>query len=195
MSRMRDRTQARTLEMLASADPELPRWAQVSDKRRAHIGRVTALLDRWAMELSLETSEAQAWHDAGRWHDALRDAPEVLLRELSEDATSPMEILHGPAAATLLAREGESRQGVLSAIRFHTVGSAGWDRTGRALFMADFLEPGRQFMQADRAFLAAQVRRDFDGVFRQLVRMRLEWTLREGKALFPESVALWNSVR
>ena len=85
--------------------------------------------------------------------------------------------------------------GVLRAIRFHTVGSSGWDRTGRALFMADFLEPGRQFMQADRAFLAGQVRRDFDGVFRQLVRMRLEWTLREGKALFPESVALWNSVR
>ncbi len=179
----------------SATGPVLPAWAQVSEKRRAHIGRVTALLDRWSTELSLESHEAQAWHDAGRWHDALRDAPEALLRELSGDAISPMEILHGPAAATMLAREGESRAGVLSAIRFHTVGSAGWDRTGRALFMADFLEPGRQFMQADRAFLAGHVRRDFDGVFRQLVRMRLEWTLREGKALFPESVALWNSVR
>ena len=36
---------------------------------------------------------------------------------------------------------------------------------------------------------------DFDGVFRQVVRMRLEWTLREGKGLFPEAVALWNAVR
>ncbi len=175
--------------------PVLPSWAQVTEKRRAHIGRVTTLLDRWARELALDADEAQAWHDAGRWHDALRDAPEPLLRALSGDQNSPMEILHGPAAATMLAREGEKRAGVLSAIRFHTVGSAGWDRTGRALFMADFLEPGRQFMQADRAFLAGQVRRDFDGVFRQLVRMRLEWTLREGKALFPESVSLWNSVR
>jgi len=25
--------------------------------------------------------------------------------------------------------------------------------------------------------------------------MRLEWTLREGKALFPEAVGLWNAVR
>jgi hypothetical protein len=24
--------------------------------------------------------------------------------------------------------------------------------------------------------------------------MRLEWTLREGKPLFPESIVLWNSV-
>jgi 2-amino-4-hydroxy-6-hydroxymethyldihydropteridine diphosphokinase len=61
--------------------------------------------------------------------------------------------------------------------------------------MADFLEPGRAFMRADRAFLASLAPRDFDGVFRQVVRMRLEWTLAEGKALFPESAALWNAVR
>ena len=33
------------------------------------------------------------------------------------------------------------------------------------------------------------------GVFRQVVRMRLEWVLREGKGLTNETVALWNSVR
>ena len=67
-------------------------------------------------------------------------------------------------------------------------------RTGRALFMADFLEPGRGFMRDDRAFLASHLPTDFDGVFRQVVRMRMEWTLREGKALFPETALLWNSV-
>jgi 2-amino-4-hydroxy-6-hydroxymethyldihydropteridine diphosphokinase len=61
--------------------------------------------------------------------------------------------------------------------------------------MADFLEPGRRFLQADRAFLAQHLPHDFDGVFRQVVRMRLEWTLREGKELFPEAVDLWNAVR
>jgi hypothetical protein len=58
--------------------------------------------------------------------------------------------------------------------------------------MADFLEPGRPFMPRDRAFLASQVPSDFDGVFTQVVRMRLEWTVREGKPVFPETVALWN---
>jgi 2-amino-4-hydroxy-6-hydroxymethyldihydropteridine diphosphokinase len=61
--------------------------------------------------------------------------------------------------------------------------------------MADYLEPGRPFARTDRAFLAAQVPHDFDGVFRQVVRSRLEWTLREGKMIFPESVGLWNAVR
>jgi HD superfamily phosphohydrolase YqeK len=104
-------------------------------------------------------------------------------------------VLHGPAAAERLVRDGERRAGVLDAVRWHTVGCAGWDRTGRALFMADFLEPGRKFMQADRAFLAEQVPRDFDGVFRQVVRMRVEWTVREGRGLFPQTAELWNSIR
>lgn len=177
------------------SDAFLPPWAEVSEKRRAHIERVTALLDRWATQLHLSPEEAQAWHDVGRWHDVLRDASTETLRTLSGDPDRPVETLHGPAAAARFAREGESRTEVLDAIRFHTVGHAEWDRTGRALYMADFLEPGRHFARADRAFLADHLVYDFEGVFRQVVRMRIEWTVREGRSLFPETVALWNQVR
>jgi len=175
--------------------PVLPDWAIVGEKRRAHIARVTALLDEWATRSRLDAAEAQAWHDVGRWHDALRDGPYDMLRQLVGDPDMPDGVLHGPAAAIRLARDGETRASVLEAVRWHTVGSPTWDRTGRALFMADFLEPGRSFMGAERAFLAARFPHDFDGVFRQVVRMRLEWTLREGKGIFPATVDLWNSVR
>lgn len=173
----------------------LPAWAQVSDKRRAHIGRVTALLEEWAARSARDAEEARAMRDVGLWHDGLRDAEEKYLRELANDDRSPVDVLHGPAAATLLERNGESRTDVLEAVRWHTLGSPRWGRVGRALYMADFLEPGRKFAVADRAYLAAQVPNDFDGTFRQVVRMRLEWSLREGKELFPETVELWNTVR
>lgn len=179
----------------AAPIPVLPSWACVGERRLAHIGRVTALLDAWAVALRLPAAEAQAWHDAGRWHDALRDAPEAELRRLAPDVDRPLAVLHGPAAANRLAAEGETRPDVLEAVRWHTVGHGAWARTGRALYMADFLEPGRGFLHADRAFLAQHLPVDFDGVFRQVVRMRLEWTLREGKGLFPEAVDLWNAVR
>ena len=187
-----------------AASPPLPAWARVGEKRRAHIARVTALLGEWATRLALSPADAAAWRDAGLLHDALRDAPEEQLRALvrsgdrafAEAAVRmPAEMLHGPAAAVALAREGETRAELLDAIRWHTVGNAGWGVLGRALFMADYLEPGRKFSQGDRAFLAALVTTDFDGVFRQVVRQRLEWSLREGKRLFPETVALWNSLR
>jgi 2-amino-4-hydroxy-6-hydroxymethyldihydropteridine diphosphokinase len=177
------------------APTELPAWAEVGEKRRAHIERVTAVLDAWAARLALDAERAQAWHDVGLWHDALRDAPDDTLRTLSGDADSPLALLHGPAAAARLERAGECRQDVLDAVRWHTVGYGEWTDTGRALYMADFLEPGRKFMQAERAFLAAHVPLDFDGVFREVVRRRLEWSLREGKHLFPQTVAMWNAVR
>jgi 2-amino-4-hydroxy-6-hydroxymethyldihydropteridine diphosphokinase len=104
-------------------------------------------------------------------------------------------MLHGPAAAEKLVLEGERRANVLDAIRYHTVGSPAWDSTGQALYMADFLEPGRSFSREDRAFLSAQVPHDFVGVFRQVVRMRLVYALNEGHSLFPETVQLWNSIR
>ena len=175
---------------------ELPAWAQITEKRRQHIQRVTTLLDEWAAKLSLPADEAIAWHDAGRLHDALRDAPEDVLREMGGDSPEyPIEMLHGPAAAEQLARDGERRTELLDAVRYHTVGSAEWGRLGRALYMADYLEPGRKFSRADRAYLAAQAPYAFDATFRQVVRARLEWSLREGMRLYPEAVVLWNSVR
>ena len=174
---------------------ELPNWACVSEKRRAHIERVTALLERWARELRVDADESRSWRDAGLLHDALRDAPEDRLRGLVPRADFITEMLHGPAAAQMLEGAGERREPVLEAIRWHTVGSASWGRLGRALFMADFLEPGRNFARADRAYLATHVADDFDATFRQVVRMRIDHALREGHTLFPETVALWNLVR
>lgn len=172
-----------------------PAWGVASDKRRAHVGRVVALLNDWSGRMSLRADEAAAWRDAGWWHDALRDADERTLRAMTGEMHAPVGLLHGPAAALRLEAHGEHRLDVLEAVRWHTVGNATWTRTGRALYMADFLEPGRSFMQADRAFLARLVTTAFDEVFRTVVRMRLEWALREGKGFARETVALWDAVR
>ncbi len=173
----------------------LPVWACVGKKRLAHIERVTSLLRAWGAAMRLDAAEATAWIDAGAWHDSLRDAEEDELRAITGDTTTPGELLHGPAAATKLAAQGEKREHVLEAIRYHTVGAPNWDRTGRALYMADYLEPGRKFSREDRFFLAAQVPHSFDAVFRQVVRFRLDWSVREGNPIYPETVALWNSLR
>lgn len=174
---------------------ELPPWAQVTEKRTKHIIRVTTLLMTWADAMHIPAADRIAWIDAGRFHDALRDAPDEELRALAGGGSYEPEMLHGPAAAERLERDGETRRGLLDAVRYHTVGYPGWDRTGRALYMADFLEPGRSFAKRDRAFLAARVPADFDGVFRQVVRSRLAWSLHEGHSLFPETVAMWNAIR
>jgi HD superfamily phosphohydrolase YqeK len=162
----------------------LPPWAQVSPQRRAHIERVVALLAEWATAMNVPARERERWLRAGWLHDALRDAP---LRD---------RLAHGPAAADRAAAEGERDPGVLDAVRHHTLGYAGWDDVGRMLYLADFLEPGREASgtRSDRAELAGRVPQDRDRVLREIARRRLEWVLRSEWPLPVETVAFWNSV-
>lgn len=173
----------------------LPAWGIASPRRRAHIVRVAALAERWAEALRIDREERDAWRDAALWHDALRDATESELRAIVPDLDWPASVLHGPAAALRLAADGEARASVLDAIRWHTVGTPRFDRTGRVLYLADYLEPGRAFDREWRAEIAARVAGDLDGAFREVVRHRLATKIESGERLHPETAALWESVQ
>ena len=85
-------------------------------------------------------------------------------------------------------------RGVLEAVRYHTVGYAGWDAVGRMLYLADYLEPGRPFDADDRGQLAERVPRERDEVLRDVARRRITWVLHSGWPLPPETVAFWNAL-
>ena len=160
----------------------LPPWAEVTPARHAHIERVAALLAHWAGALRVPPAEQSRWLRAAWLHDALRDAALA-------DRTA-----HGPAAADRAAAEGERDRGVLDAVRYHTIGFAGWDDVGRMLYLADFLEPGRAADHTDRADLTQRVVKERDVVLRDVARRRIEWTLESGWPLRAETVDFWNAL-
>jgi HD superfamily phosphohydrolase YqeK len=160
----------------------LPVWAQVTPARRSHVERVAGLLGEWANAMRVAPAERDRWLRAAWLHDALRDAP---LKDL---------MAHGPAAAERAAQDGERDRGVLEAVRYHTIGYAGWDDVGRMLYLADFLDPGRDFERDGRRALAARVPVESDAVLREVARRRIEWVLRSGWPLLPETVAFWNAL-
>jgi HD superfamily phosphohydrolase YqeK len=178
----------------ATVSMDLPAWAQVSKGRAKHIARVTALLAEWADAMELSVEEKQCWIDAGRFHDALRDAPVEELRALAGAGPEEVELLHGPATAARLEAGGEKRRNLLDAIRYHSIGSRHWDRVGKALYMADYLEPGRKFDMDRRIALSLRVPRDFEGAFREVVRARMQYARENGFTEYPESVELLASL-
>jgi HD superfamily phosphohydrolase YqeK len=173
----------------------LPSWAVVSPARLAHIERVAALAQRWAGAMGVPAAEGARWLRAVWLHDALRDAPVAELRHLAPDDPGNVELLHGPAAAERAAAEGEKDAGVLTAVRWHSVGHEAWDGVGRTLFCADYLEPGRTFDRERRAELAERFPAAPDEVFRAVLEARLLHTVRSGWPLLPSTVRLWNSLR
>src|SRR6266516_1557275 len=158
----------------------LPPWAEVDKRRRAHIRRVAALVQRWAEELEDSKRERARWLRAVWLHDALRDA------------RLPKGTTHGAAAADRAARQGEADAGVLDAVRYHSVGYARWDDAGRMLYLADYLEPGRTFDREARRELAARVPAERDVVLRDVARRRIESPVRSGWPLREETVNFWN---
>jgi 2-amino-4-hydroxy-6-hydroxymethyldihydropteridine diphosphokinase len=180
----------------AAAQGQLPHWTEARPKRRAHMSRVAGLLGEWAALLQLPPHEHARWTATGWLHDTLRDAaPETLRNQLDEPLRSlPPFFLHGPAAAARLEREGVHDADLLDAIRFHTLGSPGLARLGRALITADFLEPGRPQLPVWRAALRARMPGALEQVFREVVARRLHVTLERGRPLRHEFVAMWNDL-
>ena len=161
-------------------ESDLPGWAEVGRRRREHIERVAKLLEEWADAMDVPDRERERWLKAAWLHDALRDA------SLSDDTT------HGAAAADRAAREGESDQGVLDAIRYHSSGYAGWDDVGKMLYLADYLEPGRKRNSEQRANLAARVPGHRDRVLRKVVAHEIRWRVRVGRPVDLVTIEFWN---
>jgi HD superfamily phosphohydrolase YqeK len=171
---------------------ELPAWAVVSARRAEHIRRVVALLDRWAAEMALPAAEARRWHRAGILHDALKEADPATLAGYAPQGDWPRALWHGPAAAAAAARFGETDQGVLDAVRYHSVGYAGWDDVGKALYLADYLEPGREHDAAVAAERAARVPEEFDQVLFEVAGARIAHLRDAGRTIGKETQDFWN---
>jgi HD superfamily phosphohydrolase YqeK len=161
--------------------------------RLAHAERVAALLGGWAAALRLGERERVLWTAAGWLHDALRDAPpEELRSELGAAyADWPDGALHGPAAAERLTdAPAELRQG----IRHHTLGAPALGRLGRALYVADFVEPGRDFSPEWTARLRDRLPGELEAVTREVVAARMAHLRAAGKPVHPATQAFADSL-
>jgi HD superfamily phosphohydrolase YqeK len=177
-----------------AAEGGLPTWAVVSERRLAHIGRVAKLLGGWADSLGLAEDDRRRWRAAGTLHDALRDEDPALLRNRvpPEVKDVPGPLLHGPAAAERLRIDGVLDGELLTAIACHTVGDASFGSLGRALYSADFLDPGRPFLPEWREELRTRMPMDADDVVFEIVRARIMNLMERGGPVLHRTVLFWN---
>lgn len=205
-----------------AAGGHLPAWAEAGESRREHMARVADVLDDWARTLEVGSVDRVRWRALGFLHDALRDADVDELRRILEEggdggsswtvdwssfAQSPRSalvddaedvstivggILHGPAAAMTLVRQGVDDMEVLAAVAYHTVGHPELAPCGRALYCADFVEPGRSTDPEMRAELRERYPDDPDGVLQDVLRSRVAYLLERGRPIFFGTVGMWN---
>ena len=135
---------------------------RLSQKRYGHTVRVADTAERLAQIHSLDPTRARL---AALLHDAAREKePEEFLRLAGEwdlpvgepERESP-KLLHAPVAAELARRElGVEDEEVLAAIQAHTVGRPGMGSLALALYVADKIEPARDYPSVERLRRLAQ---------------------------------------
>lgn len=168
---------------------------RLSARRRDHAHRVAAEAVLLAERFGAPADKAEI---AGLLHDYCRELPddETMAAAVRHgivvgpvEARRPKKILHGPVAAAELLALGLDPE-VAAAIRLHTVGDAGMTDLEKCVYLADYLEPGRDFPGVDEVRELAET--SLDAAVGAAARLSLLDIIRRGRGVVPGALALYN---
>jgi predicted HD superfamily hydrolase involved in NAD metabolism len=162
--------------------------------RSAHVLRVARLATRLARAHGVDPDRARLaamLHDLARlWADdrLLDDAARRGIVIGPFERANPI-VLHAPLGAALACEEfGVSDEGVLSAIRKHTVADAVMEPLDAVVYLADGLEPGRDF--PERAALTELALADLDAALAAVIASSVRYLESRGLTVAPQTLAL-----
>ncbi|WP_137597373.1 bis(5'-nucleosyl)-tetraphosphatase (symmetrical) YqeK [Paucilactobacillus kaifaensis] len=164
--------------------------------RFEHVLRVeqTALQLALQNDVSLEKASI-----AGLTHDYAKQRPnQDFIKVIQENKMDPdllnygNAIWHGVVGAELVKQELHVwDEDILNAIRHHTTGAQVMSKLEQVIYMADYIEPGRDFpgvveaRQITQASLSA-------GVAYQ-TKQTLQYLIEHDKAVYPKTIATYNA--
>lgn len=164
---------------------------KLSDKRYEHTVRVADTAENLARIHGLDPDRARL---AALLHDAARETEPgefLMLAEewdlhIGEPERQSPKLLHGPVAAEMARRElGVEDEEVLEAIRAHTVGRAGMGPLALALYVADKIEPARDYPSVGR--IRGLAREDLREAAAESLRRVIDHNEGRGRPIHPAS--------
>ncbi len=137
---------------------------------------------------------AAIFHDYAKFRD--RDEMRLLVKNT---LTNKLildygdELLHAPCAAYYLPEEvGVTDEEILQAIASHTTGRVGMSLLEKIIFLADYIEPGRQFQGVDQVRQLAK--KNLDAAIIQALEQTICFLLKRRQLIYPETLATYNDL-
>ncbi len=166
--------------------------SRLSDARYEHTLRVADTAEGLALAHDLDAARARL---AALVHDSAREiGPDEFLElaktwrlQVDDPEQQSPKLLHGPVAAEMAKRELGIEDGeVLEAIRAHTTGRPGMGPLALVLYVADKIEPARDYPSVGR--LRALAREDLHTAALESLRRAIAHNEARGKAVHPASI-------
>jgi predicted HD superfamily hydrolase involved in NAD metabolism len=168
--------------------------SRLSERRYEHTLRVADTAEDLALVHDLDTDLARL---AALLHDAAREmGPEEFLNladkwhlQVEDLERESPKLLHGPVAAELAKRElGVDDEEVLEAVRTHTTGRPGMGPLALVLYVADKIEPARDYPSVGR--LRTLAGEDLNGAAAESLRRAIAHNQERGKPTHPASLEM-----
>ncbi|WP_332690810.1 bis(5'-nucleosyl)-tetraphosphatase (symmetrical) YqeK [Halalkalibacter lacteus] len=169
----------------------------LTDHRYTHTLGVVATADELAHRFGADrekTELAAVFHDYAKFRDK-EEMKRVVMEKLSDKSCLGFgdELLHAPCGAYFVEHEvGLTDQEILNAIRYHTTGRPDMTLLEKIVFLADYIEPGRQFKGVEDVRKLAK--RDLDEAIIQALENTIAFLMRRRQLVFPETLATYNKL-
>ena len=175
-----------------AADANVFARERLSAKRYGHTLRVANTAEALARAHGLDPGRARL---AALLHDAAREMSSEEFLGLAEDLGLPVgeperespKLLHGPVAAGLARRDLGVEDGeILDAVREHTTGRPGMAPLSLVLYVADKIEPARDYPSVE--YLRRLARRDLRAAAAESLRRSIAHNEERGRPTHPASI-------
>ena len=170
----------------------------MNERRYRHTLGVVQFALEMAKIYGADSGQAQM---AALLHDCARCLPPRELLAAAEAQGIPVDdlereipdLLHGKVGAYLAGtRYGVSDPAVLQAIELHTLGARDMSTLDKIIFVADMVEPGRDFPGVGR--LREMARRDLDRALLNCFDSTVRFVLEKQQFIHPQSVIARNAL-
>lgn len=169
----------------------------LTKKRFEHTLRVRDTAKQLAERYQSSSEQAEL---AAVFHDYCKYRPLDEMERVIKSTTLPKDLLkhhhelwHGPVASVLIEREyGIDNPEVRQAIYSHTTGSAHMSKLEMIIFLADYIEPGRDFPGVDQVREVAT--KDLEKACWMALRNTIEFLMRKNATIYPDTFYAYNDL-
>lgn len=168
----------------------------IGEKRYKHILRVTETAEKLAKIHGVDVEKARTaalFHDICKYKDNARlwkEAERLNVKDLESFKAFP-QVLHAYVAAEAARVDyGIEDEEILRAIRYHTTGTENMSPVEEVVFLADYLEPMRNFEGVDD--LRKKAEADLKEAMAASLQGNLLFLIKQGTAVHLDTVRCYN---
>lgn len=170
---------------------------QLTERRYIHTIGVMDTSIELAKKYGVDENKAELaaiFHDYAKFRDKEEMRNIILEQNLPQDLLQHHdELWHAPVGAFLVEKEvGITDKDVLEAIKCHTSGKINMTMLDKVLYVADYIEPGRDFPGVEEVRESAKASLDIAMI--QAMKNTISFLLKRNQPVYPDTFHAYNDM-